>query len=96
MSEKKVVGQGILVDFLAEDQEMTKAQASRVIASLTGFLRDCLLEGDVVRLPDFGTFDVVGSAARTGRNPSTGEQIDIPAKRKIRFRASASVKARLA
>ncbi|MEY2341500.1 HU family DNA-binding protein [Acidithiobacillus sp. IBUN Pt1247-S3] len=96
MSEKKVVGQGILVDFLAEDQGMTKAQASRVIASLTGFLRDCLLEGDVVRLSDLGTFDVVESAARTGRNPATGEQIDIPAKRKIRFRASASVKARLA
>lgn len=96
MSEKKVVGQGMLVDFLAEDQGMTKAQASRVIASLTGFLRDCLLEGDVVRLSDLGTFDVVESAARTGRNPATGEQIDIPAKRKIRFRASASVKARLA
>ena len=50
-----------------------------------------LKQGDSIRLPGIGTFKVVERAARMGRNPRTGEQISIPARRQVKFTASKSL-----
>ena len=52
---------------------------------------DTLKQGDSIRLPGIGTFKVVERAARMGRNPRTGEQISIPARRQVKFTASKSL-----
>ena len=50
-------------------------------------IKETLAKGETVRLVNFGTFKVVARKARKGRNPRTGEAIDIPAKNVVRFKA---------
>ena len=62
-----------------------KADVSAVLKALAVTLRDILKEDDSINIPGIGTFKVVERAARTGRNPHTGEQISIPARRQVKF-----------
>ena len=81
-----------LIDAIAASAEIPKASAGRaldaVIASITGALK----EGDPVALVGFGTFDVKERAARTGRNPQTGQPIEIKASRVPSFKAGKALK----
>lgn len=81
-----------LIDAIAASAEIPKASAGRaldaVIASITGALK----EGDSVALIGFGTFDVKERAARTGRNPQTGQPIEIKASRVPSFKAGKALK----
>lgn len=66
---------------------LTKKAADDLLVTLTGVLRAHLLaEGEAV-LPGFGRLKIETRAARRGHNPKTGEQIDIPAKEVIKFKA---------
>ena len=74
-----------LIKDIAERGEFTKADAEAALKAVQGAIAAALVNGDKITLPGFGTFKVVESAARTGRNPKTGEPVEIPAKRKVKF-----------
>ncbi|MFZ0106253.1 MAG: HU family DNA-binding protein, partial [Thiobacillus sp.] len=63
-----------LVEALAAKTESTKADAERAVAGLIDIVTATLKKGDSITLVGFGTFEVRKRAARTGRNPKTGEE----------------------
>lgn len=68
-----------LVSYVADKADITKKDAERVVTAVFDSIEQALAEGDKVQLVGFGTFEVRERAARTGRNPKTGEEINIPA-----------------
>ena len=81
-----------LVAKIAENLDVSKAEAARYLDATVGAITAGLQAGDVVSLVGFGTFSVKDRAARMGRNPRTGEQIQIPASRVPGFKASKTLK----
>lgn len=81
-----------LIKDIAERGEFTKADAEAALKAVQGAIAAILVNGDKITLPGFGTFKVVETAARTGRNPKTGEPVEIPAKRKIKFNPTQALK----
>nr|DAK41598.1 MAG TPA: DNA binding protein [Caudoviricetes sp.] len=81
-----------LIKDIAERGEFTKADAETALKAVQGAIIAVLVNGDKITLPGFGTFKVVETAARTGRNPKTGEPVQVAAKRKVRFKPSAQLK----
>jgi len=74
-----------LVQKLAEATELSKKQADAVLQKLVDVTVSSVRKGDPVKIPGLGTFRKVQTKARMGRNPQTGEQIKIPARKKVRF-----------
>ena len=81
-----------LIKDIAERGEFTKADAETALKAVQGAIIAVLVNGDKITLPGFGTFKVVETAARTGRNPQTGELVEIPAKRKVKFNPTKALK----
>ena len=84
-----------LVGIVAEKAGMTKKDAEVAVNAVLEAIADGLAEGDKVALLGFGTFEVNERAARKGRNPATGEEIDIPASKYPAFSASKALKDRV-
>jgi DNA-binding protein HU-beta len=82
-----------LIDALAAKTESTKADAERAVAGLIDIISATLKKGDSLTLVGFGTFEVRKRAARTGRNPKTGEALKIKAAKVPAFKAGATLKA---
>ncbi|MEW5903204.1 MAG: HU family DNA-binding protein [Pseudomonadota bacterium] len=82
-----------LIDALSAKTGSSKADADRNIAALIDIITGALKKGDNVALVGFGTFEVRKRAARTGRNPATGEELKIKASKAPAFKAGASLKA---
>jgi len=80
-----------LIDAMANDANLSKADAKRALESLTGNVTKALKKGDKVALIGFGTFSISARAARTGRNPQTGATIQIKAKKVAKFKAGAAL-----
>lgn len=68
-----------LVENIAELADLNKTQAAAALAAITDTITNTLAKGDTVSLFGFGTFGVKHRAARTGRNPKTGDAIEIDA-----------------
>ncbi|MFN2333497.1 MAG: HU family DNA-binding protein [Wenzhouxiangellaceae bacterium] len=81
-----------LVAAIAEKAELTKADAGRAYEALVDCISKTLKKGDSVSLIGFGTFSVKKRAARTGRNPATGEEIKIKASKTPSFKAGKGFK----
>lgn len=81
-----------LVNAVAEKADLTKRDAERVINAVFDSIEGALAQGEKVQLVGFGTFEVRQRAARTGRNPKTGEEIDIPATKVPIFKAGKSLR----
>jgi DNA-binding protein HU-beta len=81
-----------LVEKVAEAIEMPRASASRAVEAVVQAIIDAAKAGDEVRVTGLGIFDVVTREARPGRNPQTGESINIPASKSLRFRAGKAAK----
>ncbi len=81
------MNKGDLIAKISQDCEITKATAEKVLGSVLEGIGDALKKGDSVTLIGFGTFSVSNRAARKGRNPKTGEEIQIPAKKAVKFKA---------
>ena len=77
---------------LAEKNGMTKADAHKALQEVLDIITEQLKSGDTVTLTGFGTFSVVERQARTGRNPQTGEPINISAARVPKFKAGKLLK----
>ena len=76
-----------LVSAIAEKAGLTKADSEKALNAFTASVADALGKGDSVQLVGFGTFSVSARAARSGKNPRTGEKIAIPAKKVAKFKA---------
>jgi DNA-binding protein HU-beta len=81
-----------LVNVVATDAELTKKDAEKALNSVTKAITDALVKGESISLIGFGTFKVSHKAARKGRNPRTGEEIDIPARKVPVFTAGKGLK----
>lgn len=81
-----------LVDKIAEGAEISKAAAGRALDSFIEAVTDALKKGDSVQLVGFGTFAVRERSARTGRNPQTGQTIQIAAAKVPSFKAGKALK----
>lgn len=81
-----------LVEHIAGKSEISKAAASRALASIMDAVKKTLKKGDTVTLVGFGTFSVSKRAARTGRNPRTGAALKIKAAKVPRFKPGKGLK----
>ena len=81
-----------MVDRLAEVTGMSKKDAQKALDGMIEIITGELKSGGNVTLTGFGSFSVAERKARTGRNPQTGEQIDIPAARVPKFKAGKVLK----
>ncbi len=81
-----------LIDQIAEKTDLTKAQAKAALEATLSSIETALKEGDQVQLIGFGTFKVNHRAARTGRNPQTGKEIQIAAANVPAFVAGKALK----
>ncbi len=81
-----------LVDAIAQNAELSKADAGRALDGMIAAVTKALKKGDTVSLVGFGTFSVKKRAARTGRNPATGETIKIKASKTPSFKAGKGFK----
>ena len=80
-----------LVDAMAAGAGISKADAKRALDAFIGATTDSLKKGDRVALVGFGSFSVSTRAARKGRNPQTGKEINIAAKKVVKFKAGAEL-----
>lgn len=81
-----------LITNMAEKAEMSKKDAEKALTAFTNVVANALADGDKVAITGFGTFEVVERAARTGRNPQTGESIQIAASKSPKFKAGKALK----
>ncbi|WP_421622145.1 HU family DNA-binding protein [Alkalilimnicola ehrlichii] len=89
---KRVMNKSELIEAVAQSADISKAAASRAVDSMVECVTNALKEGDQVTLVGFGTFQVRERAARTGRNPRTGETINIAASKVPSFKAGKALK----
>ncbi len=81
-----------LIDAVTENADVSKAKAGQVVDAALDAIAAALKDGDTVALMGFGTFSVREREARTGRNPRTGESIEIAASRTPVFKAGKALK----
>ncbi len=81
-----------LIAAVAEQASITKKDAEKAIAAVINSITNAMAEGDKVQLVGFGTFEVRARDARKGKNPRTGEIINIPASKVPAFKAGKALK----
>ncbi|MBR2340534.1 MAG: HU family DNA-binding protein [Clostridia bacterium] len=84
-----------LINVVAEATDLKKKDAEAAVNAVFAAIADALKAGDKVQLIGFGSFDVKERAAREGRNPATGEKIQIAASKSVGFSAASALKASL-
>jgi DNA-binding protein HU-beta len=85
------MNKGQLISKIAEDANLTKAQATAALDAVVDGVTATLIAGDKLTLVGFGTFAITSRAARKGRNPQTGKEINIAAKNVVRFKAGSEL-----
>ncbi len=86
------VNKNDLIAKVADTTDLAKAEATKAVDSVFDIITDSLKQGEEVRLVGFGTFSVTRRAASEGRNPRTGEKIQIPASNQPKFKAGKQLK----
>lgn len=81
-----------LVAAIAEKTELSKKEAEKALKAFTDVIAEELTKGEKIQLVGFGTFEVSERAAREGRNPMTGETIQIAASKTPKFKAGKALK----
>ena len=81
-----------LIREITNRTNITKKDAENAVSAFTDIVTEELAAGRSVQLPGFGVFEVSARSARTGRNPRTGEVVEIPASRTPKFRAGNKLK----
>jgi len=80
-----------LIDAIAAQAGLTKADAKKALDAFIKATTQALKKSDRVALVGFGSFSVAKRSARTGRNPQTGKEIKIPAKKVVKFKAGSDL-----
>ncbi|WP_291230808.1 HU family DNA-binding protein [Dokdonella sp.] len=91
-AQEHSMNKGDLVNAMADGSGLSKADAERALDAMIDAIKTCLQGGGEVSLVGFGAFVVRPRAARTGRNPRTGEEITIPASKVPAFRPGKALK----
>jgi DNA-binding protein HU-beta len=86
------MNQSELIEKVAQATELNQAAAGQAVKAVVNAVLDALLAGEAVRVSGLGIFNVAARPAREGRNPRTGESIEIPASKAVRFHAGKAVK----
>ena len=86
------MNKGDLITEVAQSAGLTKKQAEAAVGAIFAAIENGLKAGEKVQVMGFGTFEVKDRAARTGKNPSTGESIEIPASKAPSFKAGKALK----
>ncbi|EZH67861.1 MULTISPECIES: HU family DNA-binding protein [Geomicrobium] len=81
-----------LINAVAEHADLSKKEASKAVDAVFDNITDTLKTGDKVQLVGFGSFEVRERASRKGRNPQTGDEIEIPATKNPAFRPGKQLK----
>ncbi|MDR2129671.1 MAG: HU family DNA-binding protein [Odoribacteraceae bacterium] len=76
-----------LIDAIAEKAGLSKVDAKKALEAFIATVSESLKNNDKVALVGFGSFSVSKRSARSGRNPQTGQKIQIPAKKTVKFKA---------
>jgi len=84
-----------LVEAMASDAGLSKADAKKALDAFINTTTGALKKGDRVALVGFGSFSVSERAARKGRNPQTGKEINIKAKKVVKFKAGADLQSKV-
>ncbi|MDD6789213.1 MAG: HU family DNA-binding protein [Lachnospira sp.] len=82
-----------LIAAVAEKSGLSKKDSEKALAAFTAAVTEELKKDQKVQLVGFGTFEVSSRAARTGKNPQTGKEIEIPASKAPKFKAGKTLKA---
>ena len=86
------MNQSELSEKVAQATELNQAAAGHAVKAVVNAILDALLAGDAVRVSGLGIFNVAARPAREGRNPQTGETIQIGARKAVRFHAGKAAK----
>lgn len=81
-----------LIQKIAENGNMTKKDAETALNAVVAAISDAVAAGEKVQVSGFGSFDVKARDARTGRNPKTGEAVEIAASKRVVFSAAQALK----
>ena len=81
-----------LIEIVAKEADLKKKDADAAVSAVLNAIENALVDGEKVQLIGFGTFEVKARAAKTGRNPATGETINIAASKQIKFSAGKTLK----
>ena len=81
-----------LIQKIAENGNMTKKDAEAALNAVVAAVSEAVAAGEKVQVSGFGSFDVKARDARTGRNPKTGEAVEIAASKRIVFTAAQALK----
>lgn len=81
-----------LIQKIVENSTMNKKEAEAALNAVVASISDAVVAGEKVQISGFGSFDVKERDARTGRNPKTGEAVEIAASKRIVFTAAQSLK----
>lgn len=81
-----------LIERIASDADISKAEAGRALESVTEAIKRTLKKGDTVQIVGFGTFSAKKLPARTGRNPRTGEALEIEEATTVSFKPAKALK----
>lgn len=84
-----------LVNAIAEKASLSKADAKNALDAAIAAISESLAAGDKIALVGFGTFSVLEKTARTGINPATKQQIEIPARKVVKFKAGSELNAQV-
>ena len=93
MAKPKPIPLADVIARLAEQHDCSQAQAKSMLGSVQSVIRQFVIEGKAVRLPELATFSVVDVPERQVRNPATGEMQTASATRQVRIAASGPLKA---
>ena len=86
------MNQSELIEKVAQATQLNQAAAGQAVKAVVNAILDALVAGDAVRVSGLGIFNVAARPAREGRNPQTGEAIQIAASKAVRFHAGKAVK----
>ena len=80
------------IDAISTTSKLTKVDSETALNAVISCLTDLLAQGDSIVLPGFASISVKDRAARTGRNPSTGQALEIPASKTVSFKVGSKLK----
>ena len=92
LAESRTLTKAELAELLFDRVGLNKREAKDIVDTFFEEIRDALARGEPVKLSGFGNFQVRNKPPRPGRNPKTGESINIPAKRVVKFRVAKAAK----
>ncbi|MDA9689615.1 integration host factor subunit alpha [Betaproteobacteria bacterium] len=95
LSVNKTITKADLADYLFEKVGLNKREAKEFVDLFFEELRSALISGESIKLTGFGNFDIRKKSERPGRNPKTGQQIPVTARKVVTFHASQKLKERM-